>query len=237
MSQQIDKSLFNNLAQIIEQGKQQVVAQVNSVLTLTYWHVGKKINEHVLNKERAEYGKEILLPVSAELVRNFGKSFEMKNLYRMMQFAELYPDVEIVVTLSRQLSWSHFVVIIPLKSNEQRAYYLAKISEERWSVRETRHQIERKAYERNEIANLQAHSELQDIRNTFKDPYFLDFLGLKDGYLENDIEGAIIKELELFILELRLCLCRAPEAYHFRRQRFLSRPAVLSSKIEAFSSH
>ena len=202
MDQEIEKGLFKDLTQIIEQGKQQVVAQVNSVLTLTYWHVGKKINEHILNNERAEYGKEIVSPVATQLVKEFGRNFELKNLYRMMQFANDFTEIEIVVTLSRQLSWSHFVVLLPLKSKEQKEFYASKIASDRWSVRETRHQIERKAYERNEIANMQAHSELEDVRNTFKDPYFLDFLGLKDGYLEKDIESAIIKELENFILEL-----------------------------------
>lgn len=202
MSQEIDKSLFNNLAQIIEQGKQQVVAQVNSVLTLTYWHVGKKINEHVLENKRAEYGKEIISALAAQLKLAYGSQYAEKNLRRMMRFAEVFSDSQIVTPLVRQLSWSHFLMLLPLKEEEARMFYAHKAIEERWSKRTLTYQIERKAYERNEIANLQAHSELQDIRNTFKDPYFLDFLGLKDGYLENDIEGAIIKELELFILEL-----------------------------------
>lgn len=202
MSQELEKLLLSDLAQIIEQGKKQLVSQVNSVLTLTYWHVGKKINEHILNNQRAEYGKEILIPVATQLVERFGKSFEVKNVYRMMQFADIFPDLEIVVTLSRQLSWSHFVVLLPLKKEEQRNFYAEKIANEKWSVRDARYQIERKAYERSEIANLQTHSELQDVQNSFKDPYFLDFLGLKDGYLENDLETAIIKELENFILEL-----------------------------------
>lgn len=162
----------------------------------------QKINDHILNNERAVYGKEIILPVAAQLVEKFGKSFELKNLYRMMQFAEAFPHLEIVVTLSRQLSWSHFVVLLPLKKQEQRDFYAHKIATERWSVRDTRYQIERKAYERNEIASLQIPDEFEEIKNNFKDPYFLDFLGLKDGYLENDVETAIIKELENFILEL-----------------------------------
>lgn len=202
MRKNVEINLFGDLAQIIEQGKRQVVAQVNSVLTTTYWQVGKKINEHILKNERAEYGKEIVSPIAIQLVEKFGQSFDLKNLYRMMQFAEAFSDLEIVVTLSRQLSWSHFVALLPLKKEEQRLYYAGKIATERWSVRAARHQIERKAFERNEIANVQALTELQDIQNTFKDPYFLDFLGLKDGYLEKDVESAIIKELELFILEL-----------------------------------
>lgn len=204
MSQEIEETLFKDLAQIIEQGKQQVVAQVNSALTLTYWHIGKKINEHILKNERAEYAKEIVPTLAKQLKTNYGKSFDVKNLYRMMQFADVFPEIEIVVTLSRQLSWSHFVVLLPLKKQEQRNYYANKIATERWSIRNTRYQIDRKAFERNEIATLQVSHDLHDIQHTFKDPYFLDFLGLKEGYLEKDVESAIIKELELFILELGL---------------------------------
>jgi hypothetical protein len=116
MEKDVEKVLFSDLAQIIEQGKKQVVAQVNSVLTLTYWHVGKKINEHILNNERAEYGKEVISPIALRLVEKFGRSFDLKNLYRMMQFAEVFPEIEIVVPLARQLSWSHFIILFPLKN-------------------------------------------------------------------------------------------------------------------------
>lgn len=202
MSQKIERSLFVDIAQIIENGKRQIIAQVNSVLTLTYWQIGKKINEHYLNNRRAEYGKEIVSPLSEQLVEQFGRSFELKNLYRMMQFSEIFPEFDNVVTLSRHLSWSHFVVLLPLKNAEQRNYYVQKIATERWSVRDTRFQVERKAYERNEIASLQLTDELYEAQSSFKDPYIFDFLGLKDGYLEKDLETAIIRELENFILEL-----------------------------------
>lgn len=202
MSQEIEKTLFKELAQIIEQGKKQVTQQVNSVLTVTYWHIGKKINEHVLNNERAGYAQEIVSTVSAELKNKYGKSFDLRNLRRMMQFAQEFPDFGIVSPLATQLSWSHFIELLPLQKIEARYFYATKARESVWSRNELRRQIERKAFERNEIENIQAYSELNEIQNTFKDPYFLDFLGLKDDYLENDLESAIIKELELFILEL-----------------------------------
>ncbi|WPR71983.1 PDDEXK nuclease domain-containing protein [Flavobacterium sp. NG2] len=202
MSKDINKALFTNLAQIIEQGKQQLVSQVNSTLTITYWHIGNEINKHILNYERAEYGKQIVIPVATQLVEKYGRSFEIKNLYRMMQFADIFPEIEIVAPLARQLSWSHFTILIPLKTKEARMYYAQKSIEQRWSKRELRNQIDRKGYERNEIAALQSNTNFSIPKDTFKDPYFLDFLGLKDGYLENDLEAAIIKELELFILEM-----------------------------------
>jgi predicted nuclease of restriction endonuclease-like (RecB) superfamily len=197
-----DNQLFSELSQIIEQGKNEVARQVNSTRTLVYWQVGKKINGHILDNQRGAYGKQIVVTVSRQLEIQYGRSFNEKNVRRMMQFAEVFPDVEIVVPLSRQLSWSHFIDLIPLKNKDSRNFYVQKIVNENWSVRETRKQIEQKTYERTEIANLQIATEINDLQHTFKDPYFLDFLGLKDGYLENDVETAILKELENFILEL-----------------------------------
>jgi len=201
----IENKLFANLVQIIEQGKKQVAVQVNSTVVLTYWQIGKTINEHILNNERAAYGKEIVSTVSTKLVERFGNSFAESNLRRMIQFSELFANFEIVVPLARQLSWAHFIILLPLKNNESRLYYAQKAIEGTWGKRELRHQIERKAFERAEIANTQLPTMLEEYSDTtgiFKDPCFLDFLGLKDGYLEKDIETAILKELEYFILEL-----------------------------------
>ncbi len=202
MSQEVENILFKDLAQIIEQGKQQVVARVNATLSTVFWQVGFRINTDILNNQRAEYGKQIVPTLSAQLEKLYGRNFIEKNIRRMMKFAETFPDFEIVTPMMTQLSWSHFIELFPIQTNEARLFYAHKITTEQWTVRETRHQISRKAFERNEIATLQIAEEYTDIQNTFKDPYFLDFLGLKEGYLEKDVESAIIKELELFILEL-----------------------------------
>ncbi|HXH99466.1 MAG TPA: PDDEXK nuclease domain-containing protein [Sphingobacteriaceae bacterium] len=202
MSQEIVNMLFKDLGHIIEQGKKQVTQQVNNTIVMVYWQIGYKINDHILKNKRAEYAQEIVSTVSTQLKNKYGKSFELRNLYRMMQFADIFSEIEIVVPLARQLSWSHFVILIPIKSKKARIFYAQKALESNWGKRELKHQIERKAFERNEIASLQASDTFEDIQNTFKDPYFLDFLGLKDGYLENDLESAIIKELENFVLEL-----------------------------------
>lgn len=202
MRENLTQHLFKDIAYIIEQGKLQVSNQVNSVLTITYWHIGNTMNNHILHNDRAEYGERLVESIAADLVKHYGRSYTLRNLRRMMQFAQVFPDLEIVSSLMSQLSWTHFIELLPLKSDEQRMFYANRIATERWSVRTTRYQIDRKAYERNEIADMQVPNELEAIKNTFKDPYFLDFLGLKDGYLESDLESAIIKELEHFILEL-----------------------------------
>ena len=172
MQEDSNKKLYSDLVSIIEQGKQKVAVQVNSALTLVFWEVGKKVNETILLNQRASYGKEIVTTLSSQLVKQFGRSFESKNLRRMIQFANQFPDFEIVVTLSRQLSWSHFIVLFPLSNKEAKQYYASKIATENWSVRQTRKEIANKNFERLEIANAQVYSDKNELQ-IFKDPYFL----------------------------------------------------------------
>jgi hypothetical protein len=195
-------NLIKELAEIIDQGKKRAVSQVNGIITLVYWQVGYKINTHILEDQRAEYGKGIVSSLSEELVVLYGKSFEQRNLRRMMQFAERFPDFKIVSPLATQLSWSHFVELLSIKSSEARSFYAQKAAAETWSKREMRRQIEPKAFERKEIARSQLIQTPEEVQHSFKDPYFLDFLGLKEGHLENDLESAILRRLEDFILEL-----------------------------------
>lgn len=195
--------LIGEIKTLIEQGRNQAVAAVNSALTLTYWQVGRRINTELLSGKRAEYGKRVVVVLAEELVTQYGRSFEARNLRRMMQFAEVFPDFEIVSPLVSQLSWTHFTVLMSLPRAEARTFYAKHAIEGKWSKRELRNQIERKAFERAEIADTKlALSEADHLGGSFKDPYFFDFLGLKEGYLEDELENALIKELELFILEL-----------------------------------
>jgi hypothetical protein len=100
--------LIVEIKQLIAEGKQGIAQAINAGLTATYWHIGKRINEEILKNERAEYGKQILQALSAKLVEEYGDGFSAKNLRRMMQFNEVFPDYQIVVSLIRQLSWTHF---------------------------------------------------------------------------------------------------------------------------------
>jgi len=194
--------LFNELSQLIEQSQMQVVAQVNSTLTLLFWHVGNRINQNILQSKRADYGKQIVVTLSRQLTEKYGRNFEEKNLRRMLQFAEQFSDQEIVVTLSRQLSWSHILVLLPLKNTEAKLFYASSVANGGFGVRELRKRILNKEFERTAIANLQNTGGQSAINDSFKDPYFLDFLGLQSTYLERDLEEAILRELEAFILEL-----------------------------------
>ncbi|WP_367890009.1 PDDEXK nuclease domain-containing protein [Polaribacter batillariae] len=196
------QNILNDLISIVKKTKTQVAIQANSSLTIMFWQIGKRIQSDILENSRAEYGKEIVVSLSRELSKNFGNSFKEKNIRRMIQFSEIFPELENVVTLSRHLSWSHFLVLIPLKNQKARYFYAKNVFENLISVRELRKQISKKVYERTENADLQIYKSDELDKGIFKDPYLLDFLDLKNGYLENDLESAILKELELFLLEL-----------------------------------
>ncbi len=197
-----EQELLNRLSELVELSKHKIASQANSVLTMLFWHIGKDINDFVLGNKRAEYGKHIMSAVSTHLTEKYGSNFELRNLRRMRQFAEQFTDIEIVSTLSTQLSWSHFVELLPIKKDEAKLFYAQKSAEGNWGVRELRNQKEKKLYERTVVANNQLPTQIKGTANMFKDPYLLDFVNLKDDFLEKDLEEAIIADLEKFILEL-----------------------------------
>jgi len=196
-----EQALFTEISALIDQTQSAVISQANYALTLLFWKIGRRINQEVLQDQRADYGKRIVVTLSRQLTEKYGRNFEEKNLRRMVQFAEQFQDDEIVVTLSRQLSWSHFLALIPLKSQEARLFYAHQAAAGQLGVRALRDLISRKAFERTAIADTQLTPDSPVPSGAFKDPYLFDFLGLGNGYLENDLEAAILRELESFILE------------------------------------
>ena len=197
----VGTQLFAEIASLIEQARRRLATRANSELTLLYWRIGRAINGDVLQNKRADYGKHVVSGLATQLVDRYGRSFEARNLRRMMQFAEIFPDRQIVVPLARQLSWSHFVALIPLRSEAARLFYAKEAAANHLGKRELRDLIERKAYERMEIATLRNPQNSAIPPHLFKDPYLFDFMGLKDDYLESDLEAAILRDLERFILE------------------------------------
>ena len=208
-----DKALIRDIRQMIKEARASVAATVNAGLTILYWRIGRRINEEFLINGRAEYGKDIISTLSRQLEIEYGRGFSAKNLHHMIRFSEVFVDEAIVSTLWRQLNWSHFKEIIYLKDDLQRDFYAEMCRVERWSVRTLRAKIDSMLFERTAISkkpeDLIRH-EIDSLRDedqltpdlVFKDPYFLDFLGLRDRYLEKDLEDAILRELEQFLLEL-----------------------------------
>ena len=206
-------ALLGDIRKLIEAARRRAVSTVNSELAMLYWRIGQRIHTQVLEGRRADYGEEVLPTLAAQLEKEYGGSFEVKNLRRMVQFAATFPDEPIVVSLIRQLSWTHFIALIPLKDPLQRDYYAQMASAERWSVRTLRERIDSMLYERTALSQKPGETiaqELAAMRDAqrispalvMRDPYILDFLGLHDTWQESDLEAAIIREMESFLLEL-----------------------------------
>lgn len=207
-------ALINDLRQIIDSARQRVAVTVNAELTMMYWHIGERINREVLGNQRAEYGKQIVSTVVTQLQELYGtRGFEPRTIRRMMQFASLFPDIQIVTPLVTQLSWSHFLVVMPLKDEIQREFYLTMAASEHWSKRMLQSKIDGMLFERTAIAQKpdelikQELAELRDDNKmspdlVFKSPYFLEFTGLKGCYSEKSLEDSLVVHLEQFILEL-----------------------------------
>ena len=206
-------ALVADIRELILSARQNTARGVNAALVMLYWRVGQRLRTEVLKLERAEYGKAILSTASKELEAEFGRGFSWPNLSRMMALAEAFPESPILSTLSKELGWSHFVELLPLKKHLQRDFYAEMCRIERWSVRTLRQKIGGMLYERTALSKKPAKLaalELQKLREedkltpdlVFRDPYLLDFLGLKGAYSEKDLETAILRDLESFLVEL-----------------------------------
>ena len=205
--------LLSELRGLIESARRHVAQTANATQTMLYWHVGQRIQREVLKNERAEYGEQIVSTLSTQLVAEYGQAFGPRSLRRMMQFADVFPDEKIVSALAPALSWSHFIEILPLKQPLEREYYAELCRVERWSVRTLRERIGSQLYLRTVIAKQPeavVQAEISDLRAggqiapdlVFRDPYMLDFLGLPQNHSERDLEDAILREMERFLLEL-----------------------------------
>lgn len=206
-------ALISDIRRMIDESRSQVAAAVNTALTMLYWRIGKRIQEEILQGERAEYGKEILATLSQQLMAEYGNGFSYSALTRMVRFNGVFPDSEIVATLSQTLSWSHFRELLPLDKALQRDFYAEMCRKERWSVRTLRQKIASMLFERTalsgnpeELIRLELDALRSEDRLTpdlvFRDPYFLDFLGLKNTFQEKDLEAAILREMESFLMEM-----------------------------------
>ena len=205
--------LIKDLRGMIEQARGYVAQAIDSTLVMLYWRIGRRINLDILKHKRAGYGEEIVVTVSRQLETEFGRGFSEKNLRRMIQFAEVFPDEAIVAALRRQLGWTHFRQLIPIEDALKREFYAEMCRMEKWSTRTLDTKIQSMLFERTALSRKPDKLIAQEINTlreedkltpdlVFRDPYILDFLRLKDTYAERDLEAAILREMEAFILEL-----------------------------------
>lgn len=199
---QDDAGLLDYVVDLVERGRRMAASQVNATLTITYWHVGRAISVHSLRDGRAEYGRSILASLGQELGARFGSGFDQSNLSRMVAFARQFPDYGAVTSIAGDISWTHIKTLLAIKSDDARRFYIEETAAKRLSVRELRAAIARKAYERREIANSQIPAGSAVPRDTFSDPLILDTLGLADTFLEKDLEAAILRDVQAFLMEV-----------------------------------
>ena len=208
-----DSSLLADIRQLIDAARQRVAMEVNAELTLLYWQVGKRIRLETLKGVRAEYGERIVATLAQQLTTDYGRGWSEKQLRHCLRFAETFPEESIVSALRRQLSWTHFKAVIYIDDAIKRDFYLEMCRLERWSSRQLQERIQSMLFERTAISRKPAETIRQDLQTLrqeqqptpellLKDPYLLDFLGLNDRYIEKDLEDAILREMEHFLLEL-----------------------------------
>jgi len=217
MSDKIDTNnkpeLLDSIIGLIDQTRHFVAKTVNQELTLLYWKIGKNINDEILKNDRADYGKKLILNLSNELSDRYGSGFNKRNLHSFIKLNTVFQDITIVHTVCAQLTWSHIRSLIYIEDHIKREFYIQMSIHERWSVRTLQERIDSMLFERTAISKKPEETIIKDLtllKNekqispdlTFRDPYFLDFLGLHDSYSEKDLESAILAQLQNFITEI-----------------------------------
>jgi predicted nuclease of restriction endonuclease-like (RecB) superfamily len=205
--------LLNSIIGLIDQTRYIVAKTVNQELTLLYWNIGKSINDDILKNDRADYGKKLILNLSDELSNRYGSGFNKRNLHSFIKLNTVFQDITIVHTLCAQLSWSHIRNLIYIENPIKREFYIQMTVHERWSVRTLQERMDSMLFERTAISKKPEQTIVNELKIletekkispdlAFRDPYFLDFLGLHDSYSEKDLESSILAQLQYFIIEM-----------------------------------
>lgn len=207
------KNIFVDISRLIEATKRNLVDSANTEINLLYWQIGKRIKEEILLNEKPEYGKKIVESLSKSLADKYGRGYSKTNLFNWIKMYEVYQSKNIFHAVCGKLAWSHLRVLIYIKEDLKREFYTEMCKLEHWSSRQLEERIGSMLYERTAISKKPEETIRQDLKLlkdkqklspdlVFRDPYFLDFLGLKDTYSERDLESAIISELQRFIIEM-----------------------------------
>ena len=205
--------LLNSIIGLIDQTRHVVAKTVNQELTLLYWNIGKTINDDILKNDRADYGKKLIPTLSSALTDKYGVGFNKRNLQSFIKLNAVIEDITILHTVCAKLSWSHIRALIYIENPIKREFYIQMAVHERWSVRTLQERMDSMLFERTAISKKPEHTILDELKTlasekkispdlAFRDPYFLDFLGLHDSYSEKDLESSILAQLQYFITEM-----------------------------------
>lgn len=208
-----EEQLYNDLCGIIDDVRGRIATYVNTGVCLTNWYVGKRIKEDVLYNQRADYGKQILKNIAKQLINKYGSGWGYEKLKHCVRSAYLFSEDEIRYATSTQLNWTHLRILMAVSDNLARQFYMEMCNIERWSTRTLEEKIDEQLYERTAISRRPEEvikQELQKVREThavvpdlvFRSSYFLDMLGLPDMFSEEELETAVLNQVEEFMHEL-----------------------------------
>ena len=210
--QQISTRISDGVGSIIDQSKRTIAVYLNSEVSMTYWKIGKYIAGELDAVGEEKYGSKIVATLSHQLTERFGKGYTRTAIIRMVKVAREYPDEKIAATLSHQLTWSHFVELISISEQAKRLFYQQMSILYHWSVRQLREQEDKMVYERSLIAAKPEDEQVKVLTTVtdgditpdviLKSSYVVDFLGLNRGFSEEELEDAVVEQLEKFIMEL-----------------------------------
>jgi predicted nuclease of restriction endonuclease-like (RecB) superfamily len=209
MSKELDNHFFENIRTLLRKAQETLVRQVNAVMVLTYFELGKQIVEQEQKgKDYADFGTFILSELSKKLTAEFGKGYSKRNLELIRKFYVTFKNAK--SPISQSLSWTHYIHLMRIDDEKERTYYQTEAEQNNWSVRVLERQINSAAYHRLLISkgttenDSRPQTDAPNPLGTLKDPYVLEFLDLKEQptYSETQLEQAIIDRLEHFLLEL-----------------------------------
>ena len=210
--EKVSESLYKGVSDIIDHARQEVVVYVNKQPNMMFWHIGHYINEDLGYKRYSAYGSKILATLSQRLTERYGKGYTYSAVTRMMKVARYYSNEEMFATLSQTLTWGHFLELVTIENDTKRLFYQQMGIVEHWSIRQLREKEDAMMYERSLIAVKPEDEITNTLENmtpahmnpdvVLRNSYVLDFLGLNGYYSEEELEDAISKQLEDFILEL-----------------------------------
>ena len=205
----IDKEFYKDVKKVLDEAHKRIFSNIQSEMVFAYWQIGKMVVEKQGGESRAKYGDALIKELSNQLTKDFGKGFDTSNLRRMRQLYCLFPKR---AALKHELGWTHYKLLLKVDDENARNFYLKEAIDNTWSTRQLEREINTFSYQRYKIshgnhnivddtAKRELTSEPKDI---VKDPYVLDFLGLKpgSGFYESDLESALITHLNDFLLEL-----------------------------------
>lgn len=244
-------NVLEDVCSIINSAKDYAYQSVNTALVGRNWLIGYRIAEEELKgNNRADYGVEIIKKLSKELKKEYGKGFELRNLYYFLQFYKTFPNIlHSVSAKSKMLSWTHYKILLQIEDAKAREWYAKEAIEQTWSVRTLQRNISSQYYHRllksqvkePVIEEMQKNNKEHYLINKLefiKNPVIAEFLGysLDSGYTETELESSIIDNLQKFLMELRerLCFCRKATTYSYGKGGLFYRFSILQLHIKMF---